>query len=134
MPFKFFLSLTKPKTERRWWHLERTRSCHPLRDNREEGRGCLGGAVKRPTLDLNSGHDLTVCGFKLCFGLCTDGIEPAWTLSLLLSAPFLLVYSLSLLLCPSKQINLHLFLKREGQCCLLAALQGGVHWVPLATG
>lgn len=26
----FFLSLTRLKTERGWWHLRRTRSCHPL--------------------------------------------------------------------------------------------------------
>ena len=30
------------------------------------------------TLDLGSGHDLTVCEFEPCMGLCTDGAEPAW--------------------------------------------------------
>ena len=34
--------------------------------------------VKRPTLDLGSGHDLPVHEFEPHIGLCTDGVEPAW--------------------------------------------------------
>ena len=34
--------------------------------------------VRRLTLDLGSGHDLTVREFKPRAGLCTDGVEPAW--------------------------------------------------------
>ena len=34
--------------------------------------------VKRQTLDFGSGHDLTVCEFEPCTGLCTDHVEPAW--------------------------------------------------------
>ena len=34
--------------------------------------------VKHPTLDLSSGHDLTVREFKPHIGLCADGVEPAW--------------------------------------------------------
>ena len=33
--------------------------------------------VKHPTLDLSSGHDLTVHGFEPCVGVCTDSTEPA---------------------------------------------------------
>ena len=34
--------------------------------------------VEHPTLDFGSGHDLKVCGFEPCIGLCADGMEPAW--------------------------------------------------------
>ena len=51
--------------------------------------------VKRPTLDLCSGYDLTVLGFEPHIELCADGVEPAWDLSLL-SAPPLLVLSLKI--------------------------------------
>ena len=57
--------------------------------------------VKRPTLDLGSGHDLTVCGFQLHVGLCADGAEPAWD-----SQP-----CPSLSLCPSPACALSLALK-----------------------
>ena len=43
-----------------------------------------------PTLNFVSGHDLTVCGFEHCIGLCTNGAEPAWD-----------SLALSLSLCPS---------------------------------
>ena len=33
---------------------------------------------KRLTLDLSSGHDLTVCEFEPRVGLCADSVEPAW--------------------------------------------------------
>ena len=38
---------------------------------------CLGDLVSL-TLDFGSGHDLTVCEFEPCVGLCTDNVEPAW--------------------------------------------------------
>ena len=34
--------------------------------------------VKRPTLDLGSGRDLTVCGFKPHIGLHAECAQPAW--------------------------------------------------------
>ena len=34
-------------------------------------------SVKRLTLHLGSGHDLTVCEIEPCVGLCTDSEEPA---------------------------------------------------------
>ena len=40
------------------------------------------------TLDLGSGHDLTVYGFEPRVGLCADSVEPVWN-------------SLSPSLCPS---------------------------------
>ena len=33
--------------------------------------------VKHPTLVISSGHDLTVCEFEPCVGLCADSSEPA---------------------------------------------------------
>ena len=47
-------------------------------------------SLKHQTLDLGSGHDLTVHEFKLRIGLCADGVEPVWD-----------SLSLSLSLCPS---------------------------------
>ena len=62
--------------------------------------------VKRLTLGLGSGHDLTVCELEPCVRLCSDSIEPAWDslslsvclslLSLCLSPVCVLCYSLSL--------------------------------------
>ena len=53
--------------------------------------------VERPTPDLASGYDLTVCEIKPRVGLPADSTEPAWdSLSPSLSAPPLLVLSLSL--------------------------------------
>ena len=49
--------------------------------------------VKSQTLDLGSGHDLTVHGIKSHVGLCADIAETAWD-SLPLSAPSLLALSL----------------------------------------
>ena len=44
--------------------------------------------VKLPTLDFDSGHDLTVCEFEPRIGFCTDRAEPAGdSLSLPLSLP-----------------------------------------------
>ena len=47
----------------------------------------MAQSVKRPTLDLGSGHDLTVREFELHVGLCAGSAEPAWD-SLSLSLPF----------------------------------------------
>ena len=53
-------------------------------------------SVKRLTLDLSQGHDLTAREFEPCIGLCTDGAEPSWDfLSPCLSAPPLLSLSLA---------------------------------------
>ena len=64
----------------------------------EDLRGAwVAWSVKRPTLDLGSGHDLTVCEFEPCIRLCADGAGSLLgILSLLLSGPPLLVHSLSL--------------------------------------
>ena len=44
--------------------------------------------VKCPTLDLGSGHDLTVHELEPHVGLCADSAESAWnSLSASLSAP-----------------------------------------------
>ena len=52
----------------------------------------MAQSVKRLTLDLGSGHNLTVGEVEPRIGLCTDREEPAWdSLSLSLSAPLLLV-------------------------------------------
>ena len=46
-------------------------------------------SAERPTLDLGSGHGLTVHGFELCVELCADSAVPAWD-------PFSLSISLSI--------------------------------------
>ena len=52
--------------------------------------------VKPLTLDLGSGHDLTVGEIEPCIGLCTNSMEPAWSsLSPSVSALPLLSPSLS---------------------------------------
>ena len=51
--------------------------------------------LKRPSLDLGSGHDLAVREFEASIGLCTVSAEPAWD-SPSLSVPPPLVLSLSL--------------------------------------
>ena len=59
--------------------------------------------VKRPTLDLSSGRDLTVREIEPRLGLCADSMETALaSVSPYLSAPLLLVLSLSL-----SKINKH---------------------------
>ena len=55
-------------------------------------------AVKPLTLDLGSGHDLKVRGFKPRVGLCTGHAEPAWG-------------SLFPSVCPSPALSLSLSLK-----------------------
>ena len=53
--------------------------------------------VKRPTLGVGSGHDLTVREFESLVRLCADSAEPAWdSLSSSLSAPPLLMLSLKI--------------------------------------
>ena len=43
-----------------------------------QGGAWVAQSVKHPTLDFDSGHDLTVREFKLHVRLHTDGAEPAW--------------------------------------------------------
>ena len=38
----------------------------------------MAQSVKSTTLDSSSGHDLMVCEFEPCNGLCADCTEPAW--------------------------------------------------------
>ena len=52
-------------------------------------------SVKHLTLDLGSGHDLTVGKFKPRIGLCADGTKPAWD-SVSPSLPLPCLCSLSL--------------------------------------
>ena len=60
-------------------------------------------SFKRLTLDLGSGHDLTVREFEPYIGLCTDSAEPAWLLGILsLSLPLSLSLSAPTLLLLSK--------------------------------
>ena len=63
--------------------------CEVFRDvgnNRTAEGAPVAQSVKHPTFDFGSSHDLTVCEFKPCLGLCTDSMEPAWDiLSLSLS-------------------------------------------------
>ena len=53
-------------------------------------------SVQCPTFDFGSDHDLTVCEFKLCIGLCADRVEPCLGFSLSLSTPPVFVLSLFL--------------------------------------
>ena len=69
----------------------------------------MAQSVERPTLDFGSGRDLTVCESEPHVGICADSEEPAWdSLSPSLSAPLLLVFSLSLSLCPSPRCTIYL--------------------------
>ena len=54
----------------------------------------MAQSIKRLTLDLGSGHDLTVREFQARIRLHADSTEPAWD-SLCFSAPPLLSLSLS---------------------------------------
>ena len=62
--------------------------------------GCLGGSVGWAS-NFSSGHDLAVCEFEPCVGLCADSSEPGacyrFCVSLSLSdpPPFMLCLSLS---------------------------------------
>ena len=59
----------------------------------------LAQLVKHLSFGFSMGHDVTVCEFELCIGLCADRMEPAWdslSLPLSLSVPPLLVLLLSL--------------------------------------
>ena len=56
---------------------------------------CVARSVKRPTLDLGSGHDCMVCEIEPHIRLCTDSAEPAWD-------------SLSASLCPPSPTSLSL--------------------------
>ena len=69
----------------------------------------MAQSLEHLTLDLGSGHDLTVCGIKPRVGLHAHSVEHSWdSLSSCLSAPLLLACALSL----SLKINKH-FLKRR---------------------
>ena len=50
---------------------------------------------KCPSLDFDSGPDLTVCQFEPYIGLCADTMEPAWDFSLPLSLSHVCARSLS---------------------------------------
>ena len=41
------------------------------------GGACMVQSFEHPTLDLGSGHSLTVCGIEPHGGLCADSTEPA---------------------------------------------------------
>ena len=51
---------------------------HALSFKKASSTGVPGDTVKRLTLDLGSGHDLTVCEFKPCIRLCANSVESAW--------------------------------------------------------
>ena len=57
------------------WHNEQ-------QEEREQEKNFWGAwvtqSVEHPTLDLSSGHDLTVREFEPHVGLCAGGVEPAW--------------------------------------------------------
>ena len=64
-------------------HLNRKEPDHSDLRVRCLNRHFPGGAsvtpsVKRLTLDFSSAHDLTVCEFEPCLGLCADGVRPTW--------------------------------------------------------
>ena len=68
----------------------------PIKDHMH-WRGTWVGSIKRPTLDFDSGHDLTVLEIESHVRLHADSIEPAWDfLCLSLSPPTLLIHYLSL--------------------------------------
>ena len=60
----------------------------------------MAQSVKRLTLGLGSGHDLTVREFQPHIGLCADGTEPVWD-------------SVSPSLCPSPACVCSLFLSQN---------------------
>ena len=74
---------------------------------KECSRGtCVAQSVKCPTLGFSSGHDLTVCGFEPCNGLCPDsGACSGFSLST--PPPVSLSFSLSL----SLSLKINNFLK-----------------------
>ena len=75
--------------------------------------------VKHPILDLDTGHDLTVCDIEPRVGFCADSMEPAWnSLSPFLSAPHPLPLNLSL----SLSLSLSLKIKTNKQKRMLVWL------------
>ena len=52
------------------------------------GGAWLAQLVKHLTLDLSSGHHLTVRGMETRVGLCADSVEPAWDSLSLYPCPF----------------------------------------------
>ena len=63
--------------------------------------GRLGGPVGYAS-DFGSGHDLTVCEFEPCVGLCADSSEPGVCFGFCVSLSVPLPYSHSVFLCLSK--------------------------------
>ena len=59
----------------RGWDTEKFRVSSEVRAN---WGTWVAQLVKRPTLDFDAGHDLTVGEFEPQMGLCADGVEPAW--------------------------------------------------------
>ena len=43
----------------------------------EKGGTWMAQSVERPTLGFGLSHDLVVCEFEPCVGLCMDSAEPA---------------------------------------------------------
>ena len=54
----------------------RCRHTATLNKSHDRGAG-VAQSAKRLTLDLSSGHDLTVCETEPCVGLSADAAEPA---------------------------------------------------------
>ena len=65
-------------------------------------QGRLGGSVGWAS-DFGPGHDLIICEFEPCLGLCADGSEPG--------AGFGFCVSLSLCLSPTHALSLSLLQK-----------------------
>ena len=67
---------------------------------------CLGvpGWLNQLSIDISSGHDLMVCGFEPCVGLCVDSSEPG--------ACFKFCVSISLRPSPTHALSLFLSLSK----------------------
>ena len=70
----------------------------------------MAQSVRRLTLDLSSGHDLTVGGFEPHVGLHSDSVEPGWGS---LSLPLSLLLPCSYSLCLSFSLSLNSFKKKK---------------------
>ena len=66
----------------------------------------MAESVKSLTRNFSSGHDIVVCGFEPCVGLCPGSAESAWD-------------SLSLYLCPSHALSFSLKINKFLKCYLL---------------
>ena len=68
---------------RKGYYYENQIKCLEKNEDELLKTSCCPGAwvaqlVKHCTVGLGSGHDLTVCEFEPCMGLCAEGMEPAW--------------------------------------------------------